>query len=523
MMRKNDFGLEGETMKMEARLLKQILSEHYEIDEYGTYVGDLWVDLPQFYKTGETIRDGSLLICGAQDLPEKCMLSCMFLCFGSRPLVKSGKFSGKVLYFPQRDIDAPALFSIVNLIFQKISDWQEKMEQLLKEDGSVEDYVENSLALFQNGIVINDRSLHLLANTKLNLREGKKDISLDREIGRIPEKIISPMLDYFMKNMTVREPFFFKGQKDNPEGMNYCINLYLENSYIGTCTLEENLHPIRESERILFQKFAEYIRRALQKKTTQPGRNAFTIKTVFSDLLEHYPVSRTDLKRTLEILKKKMSVAGLTLGDWCCIVIENTKRDKALPEEYLSASLEELVPYSYAIPFHRQMVWYCMIPREKELEAIVSRVIEPWLKDMNFRAGISDVYPDILASQDYYYEAKAILETGILRYPGQSVYRFEDYILPYMMDHCSGELPWEVTVSRQIRNLQKSDKGQEYIETLRQYLDHECNAAETARSLYLHRSSIMPKIEKIKTFVNLETPEDRLYARICLAVLKQNE
>lgn len=54
------------------------------------------------------------------------------------------------------------------------------------------------------------------------------------------------------------------------------------------------------------------------------------------------------------------------------------------------------------------------------------------------------------------------------------------------------------------------------MKTLKRYLDNEMNASRTAQDMFLHRSSLMPRLEKIRSLVEMDTPEQRLYIRMCL-------
>ena len=56
----------------------------------------------------------------------------------------------------------------------------------------------------------------------------------------------------------------------------------------------------------------------------------------------------------------------------------------------------------------------------------------------------------------------------------------------------------------------------DYWETIRQYLDNECNASRTAQDLFLHRSSLLTRLDRIRSLVDMDTPEQRLYLRMCI-------
>ena len=52
--------------------------------------------------------------------------------------------------------------------------------------------------------------------------------------------------------------------------------------------------------------------------------------------------------------------------------------------------------------------------------------------------------------------------------------------------------------------------------TLKTYLDNECNASQTANRIFVHRSTLSHRLEKIRQWVHLDTPDQRLYIRMCI-------
>ncbi len=53
----------------------------------------------------------------------------------------------------------------------------------------------------------------------------------------------------------------------------------------------------------------------------------------------------------------------------------------------------------------------------------------------------------------------------------------------------------------------------EYLRTLRVYLDNHLNAVQSARELYIHRSTFLYRLDKIKGILNsnLDDPNEILY------------
>ena len=98
--------------------------------------------------------------------------------------------------------------------------------------------------------------------------------------------------------------------------------------------------------------------------------------------------------------------------------------------------------------------------------------------------------------------------------------------MSYMLDACCRELPVETLMGRGLRELLAYDKarGTQHVKTLDCYLRNECSASQTARELYVHRTSLLQRLEKIKQVLNddLESPNHRLYYRVCLALMKRD-
>ena len=72
-------------------------------------------------------------------------------------------------------------------------------------------------------------------------------------------------------------------------------------------------------------------------------------------------------------------------------------------------------------------------------------------------------------------------------------------------------------------DLQKSDSTQntEYMKTLRVYLDHNLNTVQSAKALFIHRSTFLYRLERIKAILetDLEDPEELFYLNLSFRLL----
>lgn len=68
-------------------------------------------------------------------------------------------------------------------------------------------------------------------------------------------------------------------------------------------------------------------------------------------------------------------------------------------------------------------------------------------------------------------------------------------------------------------------KHTEYVQTLSTYLQKERSLTKTADALFIHRSSLLKRLDKIQRIIkdDLNDAEIRLYYQICLALLQSTE
>lgn len=506
-------------MKISAALLYHYLSERYPVSRYGRGFHGAELPLPAFYQRGAPLEYGRLYIARTQDLPQLSHTDCLFLCVGSRPANVWSYWQGEVYYVAEPQADVFTLFNFVNGFFDRVSRWDQKMRDLLDSRADIEEFVRASIPLFENSITITDYDLRVLVDCIDVEHDGKRRIVINKQFSRVPNDVSERLADNYASNVRRREPFFYKGQREDPSGLNYCINLYQGDSYIGSCSIRNRLHDLHESDCLLFQQFAEYIRRFFSLQSRASAGQPITIKAIFSDLLQCFPVSREDLDWAMELLHRNLELQGAHFDAWQCIVIRSANRGKTLPEGYLCATLEGFLPRCTAVTHDDLLVCFRVLTQEAEDD--LGGILAPYLQNMNFRAAVSAPFQDIFKARDRYLQACAILESGSRHAPGQLVYAAEDFILPYMLEHCTGGFDAENVLMPGVRRLRELESGIDYWDTLRRYLDNECNASKTAQELHLHRSSLLPRLEKIKSVVPLDTPAQRLYLRLCIALCAQ--
>ena len=146
------------------------------------------------------------------------------------------------------------------------------------------------------------------------------------------------------------------------------------------------------------------------------------------------------------------------------------------------------------------------------------------LSRMGYAGGMSSRFTDICKFPDYFQQASYVVESLANR-PAPVLNFFQDHVLQYMLYECTGKLPVESLCSQGLLALLEHDRarGTEYVKTLDTYLKNETSMSRTAEALYIHRSSLLKRLNKIRKILreDLDSPDIRLYYRLyyrlCLA------
>ena len=149
-----------------------------------------------------------------------------------------------------------------------------------------------------------------------------------------------------------------------------------------------------------------------------------------------------------------------------------------------------------------------------------------FLRDSFLKAGFSNEFTGFSHIRDYYRQAAVALDVGSRREPYKWIHRFEEVALDYMLEQGRGEFPGELVCSRRILELRDFDAlhHTDYYHTLKCYVQNQLNAVQTAKQLFIHRSTFLYRMEKIGEIVDLDLNDydTLLYVMMTFRILEQD-
>lgn len=138
-----------------------------------------------------------------------------------------------------------------------------------------------------------------------------------------------------------------------------------------------------------------------------------------------------------------------------------------------------------------------------------------YLRDSLLQAGVSRAFTELTNIDAAYRQTQIALEYGTIKDPTLWCYRYNDYAFAHLIQYgCNGFTPDQIChpALYQLKDYDTSHNTELYA-TLKTYIELQYNASETARALFVNRSSFLKRMDRIEavTGINLRDYPTRLY------------
>ncbi len=151
--------------------------------------------------------------------------------------------------------------------------------------------------------------------------------------------------------------------------------------------------------------------------------------------------------------------------------------------------------------------------------------LAPIVREGLLQVGASNEFEDFALLPRFYIQADLALTYGGQKDATKWCHRFQDIALSYCADQACKKLGPHFVCAPDLLKLQAYDQENEseLYHTLQVYLENDRNAARTAQLLFIHRSTLFYRLDKIKKLMelNLEHNEDMLYLRLSFYMMEQ--
>lgn len=500
-------------MKINIDILYENLKDIFEIVVRGASSKTLTLRRVEFFDPPETLQEDVIYIASCDMIDEyaQALKGMSLICLGGEPACSYSQSDSSLLLIKD-SIGIVKVFHAVQQVFIRYETWEDELIEILRTTANLLDMVRVSVPIFGNPIQISDNQFNLIARTNILQRDKNGNIesyTVEHTKTMKTSEIMKFLKTDHPKDVKKKKPYFSKDSM-------YCINLFVHNRFAANMHLIPFIRPFLSCDLLLFEFFSGFVEEALCKYTKISNNQVHTRKSMLKDLLNQKP---TDQNWHHQIAENDHSYPER----YVFIKVQFYGEGYALPIESVCQTLEQLLPGCMAFEHHSTIAAFlsladCTYSYEESL-----KIFAKFLEDMDFQAGISDKFEDIQNARQYYLQAACAIKTGVEIHPGKRYYLFEDYAISYMLKRCVGEMEAEFICPRGLVKLRERDESVsgDYWKTLRVYLENEMNATETAKQLFLHRSTLMQKLTRIYSILNVDIrdPMKRLYIQLCMCLM----
>lgn len=405
-------------------------------------------------------------------------------------------------------------FDILNYILEKFNKWESHMNEILHSSRSFLDIVNETSIMIGLPISLIDVNFRYIAYS-----DNSTDyMDLVDAGNQLPIDVVNQLTSSknYKKLELRKEAFFYKDGKE-------CIykNIFYRDEYVGRLTgivakgydtvslfyYQEIFDQTSHYIEILYEQSGSFENislkyREIHEHLKQIANGVFMHVNYLDKLLEEYGCVKRDRFSIMTIVSRNINQSFYS-PSYLCNQIENK-----FPGCFCVWSDEKFIvlcDYDYYLR-------HCGKKLEKDLL--------PFLQLSNLVCGESRKF-DNIGSRSTIYIAKVQAEYALERRKEEVekyYFDFENYALSYIISHGIGSISARQICHPALLTLKDHDdrQGTEYIHTLKIFFEERFNASLSAKKLYIHRSSFLGRMERIKelTQIDLQDPDELLYLGI---------
>ncbi len=478
------------------------------------------LDRPLLLAAEKPLRDNRVYIAAAKLLPH-------FVEFANRPmlLLVAGEAREErlaagfqnVCLFPA-EITASELINAVQAIFDRYDAWDEALRSCLESDGDLNELLNIGASRLKNPVMVCAADYSILARS--NTIEDRGGLLGSHISYKLIQKL--KMDTAFQKLVAQKRPYRFSEAASGTAFL--CQNLFLGDDFAYRIIIADTQQPITPQSEILLEHIAGYVLRSLSDNRyagalyVQESRFS-RVEALLKSLISNEKVDY------IPIINGLSDISWLPAHRYCCVCVQIGSLDyRAHTVKLLCNQLEELLPGSCAFEFSGNIVVLVNLDLHGGTATDMVGQMVYFLRDNFLKAGVSDEFTGFIDMFYHHRQALIALDFVCRQQSYRWTARFSDVALPYMAEQCMRELPLHVVCSRGVLMMQRYDEehGTFFYKTLACYIETRFNALQTAKRLFIHRSTFLYRMDRIKELfkIDLENDDVLLYTMLSMKMLE---
>ncbi len=468
------------------------------------------------YQDDKKTKPEILYICPAHKINNFISKSagCSFILIGEPEHKLAQTLNYLIIKADTKPID---LLEKVQEIFHRYMEWELCLQAAVIKEQGLKALAVISLNIFHNPMQFyNQKTLNCIFSvydsTSYTLPEAFPEV--DENGYMHPDLLLDLKIENILSTVAEKPMLITREHLALPAIMQDVI---INGSTVGRIILFQVHKRLDERDMSLMTVFVNIIRQALIHNPKLYDIHSQFIDTTLSGLLTGKPIKDAAIFSLLQIWDWNVQDA------YFCLAAKLPLNDKDTSSlTTLALTISRTIQCNCYLIHDDAIIFIINLTSAKTTRDVHLKLLLPVLRDNLLKAGISTIFHDFRKLRQYYIQALAGLQTGMRLNPSSWYFRFENYSLPYLANQLLKDMEPETLYPESLHSLIALDrqKNQQYIYILKTWLSCNMNISETARKLYMHRNTLLYKLEKIKEIMGntLENYESRIFLMLILKI-----
>ncbi len=507
-------------MKLSASLLAGKIGKRCSVTFGKVLSREPVLERPQLYEDDSEYRSNTVYILSKDQyisaagliVPEGCLILVVSSVKMETPLAVG-------ICIVETTMSVPAFFNYVNSVFDYYDEWYNSLVASRLAGNKIRDLLEISYPVFSRPLVVLGMDFSIIASV-----ETEHTIFSENYLGSTEES-------YRLVNQLKRDTVFteireydgcFVYTTPSEDRMMMCVNIKQHDETACRLMMIFESDTIDDSYGFLLEHLARMIEHAYIHSAAQRPEKDRARESVFLTLLGDKTADYVTISRELD------SGGWYSSHLYLAVVLKLGYLDKKhTTVNSIMSYIENAIPHSCSVEFRGDVVVFINVTLTgSAYNACVER-LSYFVRDSFLRAGYSRTMVGHFNLRRQYIQALVAYDIGNRKSPTKWIHRYNDVSYDYVLEQATSRLPGYMVGHESVLKLKyyDDDNKTHYIETLRKFLDNNQNAVKTARDLFIHRSTLLYRIEKTKELLgtDFDDPNEVLYMSLTLRFLEMDE
>ncbi len=444
-----------------------------------------------------TIKENAVyIVIDPKDFPQEGQPS-TFIVIGELDENTMSETPHDVICLP-RDSEIGKIYELVVELLERYARWHSEMNEVLMKDGTFEELCAVCRPIINKPFLIASSDYRVLA--------------VSDDGGRFQDSSVSEK--GFLKEESVVEIVGAVETDNSDNSLHFgivnrklVVTMEREQQVIWQIIADNSDKEFSDGDITRFAVFGQYLSRYLEYSP-----NGGIALNELKNSLYGYLFSK---KTRLAELISSLSAYGWGIDDeyLCCVIKLRFGQNERNILNYLCGYIGHHLSGALAVRENKAIYLLCNLTRSNsEKNERIAEIVRI-SKDFGMSVGISSEFSDISLVRDYFNQSRAVLSFCENKQSEKGVYCFDDCRLEYLLKKGYSSLPINALLTPKLFEFLQNDStlGFENYKILRAFIRANLNVSEAAAKLYLHRSSFIYRLDKIKKMLDTEfTGEDEV-------------